>query len=121
MVMAQQASKQTKDDNSPICMAEEYWANSQFSVARYYGGMRFNGYNYRIVNKNGVDVFELSAKMGDKNGKVIPDGEPCDLVMVEFIPLYRKVGRDEFIRLLKIAPRGVKAALNFMKDEIKSR
>lgn len=23
----------------PICIEEDYWANSQFSVARYYGGI----------------------------------------------------------------------------------
>ena len=27
----------------PIIMTEEYWKNSLFSVAKYYGGMTFNG------------------------------------------------------------------------------
>ena len=44
----------------PIIMTEEYWKNSQFSVAKYYGGMTFNGKNYSIVNKDGITVLELS-------------------------------------------------------------
>lgn len=30
-------------------MTEEYWANSQFSVARYYGGLTIGGRSYKIV------------------------------------------------------------------------
>ena len=44
----------------PICMAEEYWADSYFSVARYYGGIQMNQYSYKIVNKEGITIFELS-------------------------------------------------------------
>ena len=43
-----------------ILMTEEYWKNSQFSVAQYYGGMVFNGSHYSIVNKEGIPVVELS-------------------------------------------------------------
>ena len=36
---------------APVAMAEEYWANSYMSIARYYGGVTFNGHEYQIVNK----------------------------------------------------------------------
>ena len=55
-------------NNMPICMTEEYWANSQFSVVRYYGRIKVGGHEYVIVNKDGMDVFALSAK-AEKQGK----------------------------------------------------
>ena len=45
----------------PILMTEEYWANSQFSVARYTGAITIGGTRYVIVDKTGRDIFELSA------------------------------------------------------------
>lgn len=30
---------------TPILIKEAYWMNSQMSVARFYGGMKFNGGN----------------------------------------------------------------------------
>lgn len=90
---------------SPILMEEGYWANSQLSVARYFGGLQFNGKEYKIVNKDGITVEELSNPQSKNyvgNGKyAIPPGEPADLVMDEWIPVYRKLGRDKFVRLLK--------------------
>lgn len=44
-----------------ICMTEDFWANSQFSIARYYGRVGLDGYDYLIVNKEGKDIFECSA------------------------------------------------------------
>jgi hypothetical protein len=41
---------------TPVCMAEEYWANSQLSVVRHFGEMNFNGHHYIIVNKEGISV-----------------------------------------------------------------
>lgn len=35
--------------NAPICMAEEYWRSSQLSVARFFGGINFNGFEYSII------------------------------------------------------------------------
>ena len=32
----------------PLLMTEEYWANSQLSIARYYGALRISNYNYDI-------------------------------------------------------------------------
>lgn len=88
----------------PILMTEEYWAYSQFSVARHFGGMKFNGENYSIVNKDGITVRELSdpdSKHYVEGDKVIPPGEPCDLIMDKWIPVYKKLGRERTIGLVK--------------------
>lgn len=89
----------------PIAMGEDYWANSQFSVARYTGNVRINNAEYIIVNKAGATIFELSSPeskyyVGDDN-MAIPPGEPCDLVRVEWVPIYKKLGRDKFIELIQ--------------------
>lgn len=86
-------------------MTEEYWANTQFSIARYYGRINFAGHEYTIVNKEGKDIFECSieAERADRE-KAIKPGEPADLCRNDFIPLYRKMGRDAFLRLLKENP-----------------
>lgn len=83
-------------------MEEEFWANSQLSIVRHYGQIRLCGMVYTIVNKEGRTVFELS-EQAEREGreKAIEPGEPCDLVMNEFIPIYRKMGRDAFIRMLE--------------------
>lgn len=90
-------------------MTEEYWANSQFSIARYYGGITIGKKDYRIVNKQGRDLFELSDPeskyyVGDNN-KAIEPGEPADLVLKEWIPIYRKLGRERFIEMLQNNPK----------------
>jgi len=89
----------------PILMTEEFWANSHFSVARYYGEVKVNGSRYVIIDKTGRDIFELSA-IAAKEGreKAIEPGEPADLIREEFIPLYKKHGRDKFIKVLKAHP-----------------
>ena len=83
-------------------MTEDYWANSQFSVVRYTGGMQMNGVRYVICNKEGKDIFELSheAKKAGRD-KAIEPGEPCDLIDQRYLPVYRKLGRDKFIELIK--------------------
>lgn len=86
-------------------MTEEYWANSQFSVARYYGGIQIGGKSYKIVNKQGATIFELSDPdspyyVGDGN-MAIPQGEPADLVLKEWIPMYKKLGRDKTIECVE--------------------
>ncbi len=92
-------SKTTFD---PICMSEEFWANSQFSVVRYYGKAKIGGHEYIIVNKEGKDIFECSAE-AEKAGreKAIEPGEPADLVRTDFVKHYRRLGRDRFLELLK--------------------
>lgn len=82
-------------------MTEEYWANTQFSVARYYGRIKISGETYIIVDKRGHDVFECSfeaAKAGRTHA--IEPGEPADLLMEQYVPVYRKLGRDKFIAWL---------------------
>lgn len=95
-------------EKAPIMMMEDYWANTQLSIARYYGGITFCGKDYRIVNKQGMDLFELSDPESrhyvGENKKAIEPGEPADLVQVKWIPVYRKLGRDKFIELLKNNP-----------------
>ena len=87
-----------------ILMTEEYWANTQLSIARYYGCIRFNGVEFKIVNKDGITLEQLSdpqSKHYVKDGKAINPGEPADLVAKEWIPIYKKLGRDKLIELLK--------------------
>lgn len=89
----------------PICISQEVWANSQFSIVRYYGSINIDGKDYIIVNKEGKDIFQLSAeayKAGRK--KAIEEGEPCDLCRKDFIPLYRKLKREKFLNILKEHP-----------------
>lgn len=85
----------------PILMEESHWANSHLSVAQYLGGVVLNGTAYLVVNKDGKDIFEC-AKEAKKEGreKAIEPGEPRDLVAEPFIPLYRKMGREKFIRMI---------------------
>lgn len=85
-------------------MTEEYWVNSQFSIARYYGGIRIGDKDYKIVNKHGITLFELSdpsSKHYVKEGKAIVPGEPADLVREDWIPVYKRLGRDKTIELVK--------------------
>lgn len=86
-------------------MTEEYWANSQFSIARYTGAIILDGHRFVIVDKTGRDIFELSA-LAEKEGreKAIEPGEPCDLIREDFISLYKKHGRDKFIDVLMAHP-----------------
>ena len=86
-------------------MTEEFWRNSQFSMARYYGKISIEGKEYVIVNKDGKDIFQCSAeaaKAGRK--KAIEPGEPADLCRREFVPIYRKMGREKFLQFIKDNP-----------------
>ena len=94
------------EQHTPICMAEEYWRSTYFSVVRIYGGMQMNGHSYKIVNKKGITVFELSDPdskyyVGDGEKQAIPPCQPADLVREDFIPFYKKLGRDAFIKVLE--------------------
>ena len=86
----------------PLIMTEEYWANSQLSIARYYGHIKFMDHEYIIVNKDGIDIFALSI-MAEKQGKdkAIEPGEPCDLCLKSLVTSYHKLGRDRIIELVK--------------------
>ena len=72
---------------SAVIMTEKCWANSYFSIAKYYGGVKIDGHEYKIVNKEGVTLEELSnpsSKHYVKSGKAIPPGEPADLEAATF-------------------------------------
>lgn len=84
-------------------MVEEYWMNSMLSIARIYGQINFNGHLYVIVNKHGETLFEISARMDKegRDGKAIPPGEPADLVQSEWVPVYRRLGRERVMELIE--------------------
>lgn len=82
-----------------ILLTKESWMNSQLSVAKYSGGVQVTGEDGKtrtllIVNKEGKDLTQVG----------IPPGEPADLVDKEFIPLYKKLGRDLFIGIVRANP-----------------
>jgi hypothetical protein len=97
-----------------IIYLEEYWVNSIFSIARFYGGCTIKGKEYVIVNKEGVSMRKLAdkAKIGDV---LIPKGEPADLILVEWQPIYRALGRDAFIEHLK-TNQDLKEARKYVKQ-----
>lgn len=86
-------------------MTENFWANSYLSIARYTGRIKLDGHNFIIVDKRGHDIFECS-KEAEAAGrkKAIEPGEPADLCRVDFVPIYRKLGRDKFIKFLNANP-----------------
>ena len=88
-----------------IVISENVWANSQLSIVRHYGKIRFDGQEYIIVDKRGHDIYECSceaARAGRE--KAIEPGEPADLVQLAFVPLYRKLGRERFLQFLEDNP-----------------
>ena len=88
--------------NAPLLMTEEFWANSQLSIAKYYGEIIFGGRKYIIVDKYGRDIYELSA-IAEREGrdKAIEPGEPADLILATLRFAYRKLGRERIIELIK--------------------
>ena len=94
-----------RTDNRTIVMSESYWANTQLSIARYTGKIGMDGCMYVIVDKRGHDIFECSVEV-QKTGreKAIEPGEPCDLCRVDFVPIYRKLGREQFLKFIQENP-----------------
>ena len=88
--------------NAPLLMTKEFWENSQLRIARYFGGITFEGRQYIIVDKLGRDLFECSA-IAEREGrdKAIEPGEPADLILSTLRFAYRKLGRDRIIELIK--------------------
>ena len=88
-----------------IVITESVWANSQMSIARYYGRIKCDGFEYVIVNKEGKDIFQCSIE-ADRAGhnKAIEPGEPADLCRTDFVPLYRKLGREKMLAFLTANP-----------------
>ena len=60
-----------------LVMTEEFWMNSMFSLARFYGGINIQGKEY------------------------IVDDNSNDLVLKDFYPTYKKLGRHKTIRLIQ--------------------
>lgn len=89
----------------PVIITDDYWASSQLSVAKFYGGLTLNGKDYKIVNKHGITLEELSNSKSPHfagNGRyAIPPGEPADLVQEDWLPVYKSLGRDETFELVK--------------------
>lgn len=106
------------NEQLPLAMSESFWANSHLSIARYTGRIHLGKYDYVICNKDGKDIFECSAE-AEKEGrkKAIEPGEPADLCRTDFVPIYRKLGREDFLRFLKESPQidSVKEAKNLLK------
>ena len=110
---------ENKKSNAPICMAEKFWVNSHLSVARHCGGIKAFGHEYKIVNKHGISLFELSDPtgkyyVGDEN-KAIEPGEPADLCRVDWIPIYKALGREAFLEYLK-ENRTLEEAKKYVKE-----
>ncbi len=81
-----------------IVITKESWLCSQLSIAKYSGGIdisdEVNGTRHLlIVDRNGKPY----------QGRLLPS-VPADLVDKEFIPLYKKLGRDLFISIVKANP-----------------
>ena len=94
-------------------MTEEYWMNSQLSIARFYGGINLDGREYIIVDKLGRDLWECS-RIAEKLGKdkAIEAGEPADLILKELQDAYKKLGR---LKIIDLVTQGLTVA------QIKSR
>ena len=83
-------------------MTQEYWKSTQFSIVRHYGQCKIDGHDYIIVNEQGKDIFQLSAE-AEKAGReyAIEPGDPADLVRMDFVRFYRKLGRERFLNVLR--------------------
>lgn len=95
-------TKEKTTENYPLLMTEEYWMNTQLSIARYYGGINFDGRKYIILDKHGRDLWECSM-IAEREGreKAIEPGEPADLVLETLQFAYRKLGRERIIELIE--------------------
>lgn len=94
--------KRLKLAPKPLLMTEEFWANTQLSIARHSGVISFNGSTYIIVDKFGRDLYECTdAAIKEGRSKAIEPGEPADLIWTGLKKDYRRLGRDTILRLLK--------------------
>ena len=79
----------------PILITYESWANSQLSIAHHTGGMIINGKDYIIICENG--------------NRYTPD-----LLRFDWEPVYRRLGREKTIGLIKNGT-SLKVAKEMMK------
>lgn len=110
-----------------ILMEEEYWINTQLSIAKHYGKVKVKiggeMIHYIIVNKEGKDIFECSID-AQKAGraKAIEPGEPADLVDRRYVPAYRMMGRDAFIKMIQEHHRLTpEIAMELAEEYVKSK
>lgn len=101
-----------------IVIAKEAWLCSQLSIAKYSGGIDISD------EENGTRHFLVVDGKGQPyQGKLIPSA-PADLVDKEFLPFYRKLGRDKFISLVSREPlasrKGLKQILSAAVQEKKA-
>ena len=113
-------NKEKSDGQYPILMTKDYWMNSMFSVARFYGGITMNGNRYFIVEQHGYTVFEYVEALARKKIEEARDEDPCDLIMDQFVIPYKVLGRKRFITILEENPRAdIKTMLKIFKEEMK--
>ena len=101
-----------------IVIAKEAWLCSQLSIAKYYGGIDISD------EENGTRHFlVVDGKGHPYQGRLCPR-EPADLVDKEFLPFYRKLGRDKFISIVSMEPlasrKGLKQILSAAVQEKKA-
>ena len=101
-----------------IVIAKEAWLCSQLSIAKYSGGIDISDEEKGKRHFPAVD-----GKGQPYQGKRIPS-TPADLVDKEFLPFYRKLGRDKFISLVSREPlasrKGLKQILSAAVQEKKA-
>lgn len=104
--------------NEALVIPEGVWRNSSLSVARHYGEIKINKHTYIICDKRGIDIFTLS-KEAEQEGRAmaIEAGEPADLVRSDFIPTYKKYGRELVLEALKGNPRASIEAICALLEE----
>ena len=106
-----------------IVLTKDAWQSSQLSIARYYGSVCVEGQNYTIVDKRGYDILECSAEAAKEGRRwAIAPGEPADLCRSDFIPIYRKLGRERFFKFLEENPDlcRLKNAVKVAKERLKT-
>lgn len=93
-----------------ILFTKESWLSSQLSVAKYSGGIDISD------EENGTRHFLVVDRKGQPYKGILSPREPADLVDKEFLPFYRKLGRDKFISIISMEPlasrKGLKQILS---------
>ena len=101
-----------------IVIAKEAWLCSQLSIAKYYGGIDISD------EENGTRHFLVVDGKGQPYQGRLSPREPADLVDKEFIPFYRKLGRDKFISIVSMEPlasrKGLKQILSAEVQKVKA-
>jgi hypothetical protein len=101
-----------------IVIAKEAWLCSQLSIAKYSGGIDISD------EENGKRHFLVVDGKGQPYQGRLSHREPADLVDKEFLPFYRKLGRDKFISIVSMEPlasrKGLKQILSAAVQEKKA-